>query len=128
MAEAKQFRLKRAGDKRVITWPVDVNMPLDGGVTEKMQLQTKFLMLSRDEINKLLEEEGQELIGKSKNGLATPLLRTVVKGFPDFREDETGPVMEDEAAIPLLLGLPYVVTALTGAYLDMISGRPRKNS
>jgi hypothetical protein len=128
MGATREFRLKKAGDDRVIVWPVEVPVPVDGGQVEMQTLRVRFQLMLPEKLDELLKSEVAEAAGKGKAGAdGLPLLRVVVKGFVDFREADDAEPMPDADAIPLLLGTPYVALALQAAYFDMMAGRARKN-
>lgn len=138
MAE-KKFFLKKAGDNRVLIWPVEIPVPVDGGQTEIQTMRARFELLPREVIAELVDEDRKEALGlpiarelsaaeKALAGKGNALLRRVFKGVVDFCEEDGGPPMSDAEAVPLLLDTPYVVQALSNAYWAMVGGRAAKNS
>jgi hypothetical protein len=130
MAEKKEFRLKKAGDTRVLTWPVDIPVPLDGGQVDLQTLRVRLKVLPEAQVNALLADGVEEAVGRKprpEGARGTPLLREVVQGFVDLRDEDSGALVPDAEAVPLVLGTTYAPAAIQAAYLDMLRGLPRKN-
>lgn len=127
----KRFLLKKIdpAKPRIITWPVPVPVPVDGGKTEEQELTAKFAIISSEQMDQLTSLAAIQAFeaDKTKPRFGSPLLWEVVKGFEGFREEEGGPVLSDEEAVPLLLSHPTVCVALTTEYYALQNGRARKN-
>ena len=131
MSEKKTLTLKQIDPSkpRIVRWPVDVQIAADGGTVTEFTLETEFLVLTSERINALSTDAALREFNsdKTKPKYATPLLWEVVKGFPGFREDEGGPVLDAAISIPMLLNESAVSASLQGAYFRMVNGLPAKN-
>lgn len=108
----------KIAQKRRITWPVTVNVPQDGGKTQKASFDAQFEILSTEEIDQAIAEGKDildvQLVGWSGAGV---------------RDEQDQPVEYSEAAKKQLLGINYVRTALFNALTEINTGRAaaRKN-
>jgi hypothetical protein len=102
------------------SWPVAVELPTDGGRTEKATFDAKFKRLTQsriDEIRKAVES------GEMRDA---DLAREAMVGWSGV-VDGNGEVPYSEAARDQLLEIPMVSTAIVMALLGSISGAKRKN-
>lgn len=102
------------------SWPVAVELPTDGGRTEKATFDAKFKRLTQsriDEIRKAVEA------GEMRDA---DLAREALVGWSGV-VDGNGDVPYSEAARDQLLEIPMVATAIVMALLGSISGAKRKN-
>lgn len=111
----------KLAQQRSIEWPVTVNIPVDGGKTQKAKFTGEFLVLSQDEIDAVV-------LGRDERG-RVDLLDVVLTGWRDDVRNEAGEELpftdENKAA---LIGIPYVRAGLFAAYGEIQNGRgARKN-
>lgn len=102
------------------TWPVTVELPADGGKTEKATFDAEFKRLTQtrvDEIRQAVER------GEMRDA---DLAREAMVGWSGV-VDESGPVPYSENAREQLLNIPTVATAIVMALLGSLSGARRKN-
>ena len=102
------------------TWPVTVELPTDGGKTEKATFDAEFKRLTQsrvDEIKKAVER------GEMTDA---DLAREALVGWSGV-VDGDGPVPYSESARDQLLDIPMVATAIVMALLGSLSGARRKN-
>lgn len=126
--QKKSFVLVKGASPRVVTWPVTIPVPVDGGGIEEQELRCKLEVLTVDEINQLESMASLTAFNADpKNSYGTPLLLRVLKGFDGLRFDTDGPLVPDADAIPLVLKQLNAVSAITSEYFAMVQGRPRKN-
>lgn len=107
---------KLAAVKKV-SWPVDVQIPQDGGKVVRARFSAVFEILSTEDYD------------ESANAGEDVLRRTLI-GWDDLmNEAGNAAVPFVEEAKAALLKIPYVRSALMVAYLQAASGReaPRKN-
>lgn len=104
----------------VVTWPVVVEMPVDGGKTvAQPAFDVSFELITDSEREELFAEDG--------SGHA--MLRRVVKGWDETQiGDDTGaPLKFSPAALAMLLNIPYVRLGLMGAFNRASLGVREKN-
>lgn len=107
---------KLATTKKV-KWPVTVEVPQDGGKTQKAEFEVEFEVLAQDQLE-ALPREGKDM------------LAAVVIGWSGVQDEGGEPIEYSEEAKAQLLGVTYVRAALFGAYQEVQVGRAaaRKNS
>ena len=102
------------------TWPVNVDIPADGGRTEKAQFDAKFRRLTQTRIDEIrLAVERGELRDAD-------LAREAMVGWSGVTDDG-GEVPYSESARDRLLDIPTVSAAIVMALLGSLSGARRKN-
>lgn len=102
------------------SWPVTVELPTDGGKTEKATFDAEFKRLTQsrvDEIRQAVER------GEMRDA---DLAREALVGWSGV-VDENGQVPYSEKARDQLLDIPMVSTAIVMALLNSLSGARRKN-
>jgi hypothetical protein len=104
--------------KNTITWPVTVNVPKDGGKTGKHTFNVEFEVLSTDEAQKVIKDEGD-------------LLDRQVVGWPEgqVQNDDGSNLPFSEDAKAKLININYVRVGMYAALNEINSGRAaaRKN-
>lgn len=115
--------------KKTVWWPVDINVPGDGGVAEVQKVDAQFEILEQTEHDDIL-------MGKTD---ARDLLERVVVGLRQRKkdakaedqpiQDESGGDLPFEEAKRLMLGVSYIRVALYAAHNKAFTGQGRvKNS
>ncbi len=102
------------------SWPVTVELPTDGGKTEKATFDAEFKRLTQsrvDEIRQAVER------GEMRDA---DLAREALVGWSGV-VDADGAVPYSEKARDQLLDIPMVSTAIVMALLNSLSGARRKN-
>lgn len=102
------------------SWPVTVELPTDGGKTEKATFDAEFKRLTQsrvDEIRQAVER------GEMRD---SDLAREALVGWSGV-VDADGPVPYSEKARDQLLDIPMVSTAIVMALLGSLNGAKRKN-
>ncbi len=102
------------------TWPVQVELPTDGGKVEKATFDVEFKRLTQsrvDEIRMAVER------GEMRD---IDLAREAMVGWTGV-VDGDGPVPYSESARDQLLDIPMVSSAIVTALLGSLSGARRKN-
>lgn len=102
-----------------VYWPVTVQIPQDGGTSQKATFEAQFEILSQDEADAVV---------MGRNDAHTDLLDRVLVGWKNVRgaEGEAEIPFTDEAK-KQLLEIPYVRTGLMTAYAEASIGGRRKN-
>lgn len=102
------------------SWPVTVELPTDGGKTEKATFDAEFRRLTQtrvDEIRQAVER------GEMRD---SDLAREALVGWSGV-VDADGQVPYSEKARDQLLDIPMVSTAIVMALLGSLNGAKRKN-
>lgn len=94
-------------------WPVNVQVPQEGGKTQEQTFMVRF---------RFVPEEELQALGDGVEG-AKASLREVVAGFGKGEEEEFS-----EELFELMLTRPYVRLALNKAYGEFVLGVAAKNS
>lgn len=104
--------------KRRLKWPVTVNVPQDGGRTQKATFEAEFELYTQDEV--------EEAIAANRDLLELQLVGWSEAGV---RDEHDQPLEYSEAAKKQLLAVGYVRTALFAALTEINTGRAaaRKN-
>jgi hypothetical protein len=102
--------------KRLITWPVTVHVPQDGGTTRKASFDARLDVLTASEIEAALAE------GKD-------LLEVQLVGWDKLAGEDGQPLEYSEELKKKLLDLNYVRQGLFNALTEINTGRAaaRKN-
>jgi hypothetical protein len=102
------------------SWPVSVELPSDGGKTEKATFDAEFKRLTQSRV-----EEIRQAVERNEMR-DVDLAREVLVGWSGV-VDGDGQVPFSESAKQQLLDIPMVATAIVTALLGSISGARRKN-
>lgn len=116
---------KLAAGPKTVWWPVDIQIPLDGGGAEVQKIDAQFEILEQDEHDDII-------LGKTDR---TDLLERVIKGLRQRKrnpKDEDAPIQNDdgsplafEEAKRLMLLTPYIRVALYAGYGKAANGQGR---
>lgn len=102
------------------TWPVEINLPADGGRTEKATFDAKFKRMTQSRMEEIRAAADR---GELRDA---DLAREALIGWSGVI-DENGEVPFSEAARDRLLDVPMVASAIVLALLSSVSGARRKN-
>ena len=102
------------------TWPVTLELPADGGKTEKATFDAEFKRLTQTRVEEIRHSVER---GEMRD---IDLAREVMTGWAGV-VDADGPVPYSEKARDQLLDIPQVASAVVMALLGSISGAKRKN-
>lgn len=102
------------------TWPVTVELPIDGGRTEKATFDAEFHRLSQSRLEEL---RGQIERNEIRD---VDLVREVMVGWSGVT-DGANPVPYSEAARDQLLDIPMVAASIVMSLFQSIAGAKRKN-
>lgn len=103
------------------TWPVTLELPTDGGKTEKQTFDAEFKRLTQtrvDEIRSAVER------GEMRD---SELAREAMVGWSGIVDGDGGQVQFSEKSRDQLLDIPQVSGAVVTALLGSMSGAKRKN-
>lgn len=102
------------------TWPVTVELPTDGGKTEKATFDAEFKRLTQSRVEEIRQAVER---GEMKD---SDLVRESLVGWAGV-VDADGDVPYSESARDQLLDIPTVSAAIILALLGSLSGARRKN-
>lgn len=102
------------------TWPVTVDVPTDGGRSEKSTFDARFKRLTQTRMDEIRKSISNAEINDAD------LAREVLVGWAGV-VDDGGDVPYSEAARDRLLDIPMVSAAVVMALLGSLSGARRKN-
>jgi hypothetical protein len=102
------------------TWPVNVELPTDGGRVEKATFDVEFKRLTQTRLNEIKTAIESNQITDNE------LAREVMTGWSGIT-DADGVVPYSEAARDQLLDIPLVSASIVMALFSSIAGAKRKN-
>lgn len=108
------FKLKQSP---TFTWPVEANIPVDGGKFEKATFDGEFKRKTTAELQALQDREGMT---------DNDFVREVMAGWKGVSDDGQD-VPFSEAALGQMLEIPGVSAAIVTAYYGAVAGLKRKN-
>lgn len=105
--------------KPIVTWPVVINVPLDGGVTRQIKIRAKFEILTSPEHNEIYDGGGTD----------HDLLRRVLKDWEGMPGSDDQPVQFSPEALEEAIAMPFVRASFIEAYVNASVGKAaaRKN-
>jgi hypothetical protein len=103
---------------QVYTWPVEFEVPVSGGKTEKKTFEAKFKLLKQSEVRDLVQGEGASDVA---------FCEKVLVGWSGV-QDEGGSEIEFSAeSMAEVLEFPGVARSVVLAYLASLAGAKVKN-
>lgn len=103
--------------KKVVEWPITINMPVDGGTISKEQCSAKFEIVDQEEYDKSMVSDIDFLI------------RVVVGFGPDILDENSKPLpCTEDTKRALFSSAGYVRQGFITAYHEAASGIAIKNS
>ncbi len=109
------FKIKQSP---LFFWPVEFNIPTDGGKFDKQTMDVQFKRLPMDEIQALQSKEGMT---------DAEFCRAVVVGWNGAVDDDKQPVEFSVSALNEALSQAGVATAIVVHYHQAMAGLKRKN-
>lgn len=104
--------------ERTVRWPVEIQVPVDGGGTEKQEFEAFFKLGP-------IDENAREAVSIDK-------VRAATVGWSGVKEQTadggTRDVVFSAAALDVMTRIPYARRGLILAYAACLAGAPRKNS
>jgi hypothetical protein len=119
-----KFVFARKGMPRIVTWPVTVQVPKDGGTFEAQSFDARFKVLTDDAIAGLraeAETKRQDPAAFSRAILREAFVSAALTG------DDGAAIPFDEALREELIHDTHVRAGLIEAFFSMQSGRLEKN-
>ncbi|TVO70908.1 hypothetical protein FHP88_15755 [Sedimenticola selenatireducens] len=99
-----------------INWPVVVEVPVDGGKTNRQEFTAQFQMLDQEAIDALAAQGD------------TAFIRGVLVGWGEDVKDPDGKAIKfGKKPLAEMTRRPYIRKALIRAYYEMAGGVVRKN-
>jgi hypothetical protein len=103
------------------TWPVTVELPTDGGKTEKQTFDAEFKRLTQTRVDEIRQSVERGEMRDSE------LAREAMVGWSGIVDGDGGQVQFSEKSRDQLLDIPQVSGAVVTALLSSMSGAKRKN-
>lgn len=107
----------KLSDKTSVKWPVNVEIPQDGGKTLVNRFTVDFKLLDQDEIDALSSDTRND----------QEFLRGVIIDWEGVADETGEPLSCIAVNVTRLTKVPYVRRALLAAFFEAISGAARKN-
>ncbi|SFJ00259.1 hypothetical protein [Nitrosomonas sp. Nm34] len=107
-------------EQKSIKWPVNINIPKDGGGVKKATFTAEFELIDQDEFSAIYQDGGNDL----------DMLRRVLVGWGEDVVDEKGsPLPYGDETREKLIKKGYVRAGLVEAYMNCNNGKAaaRKN-
>ena len=103
------------------TWPVTVEIPVDGGRFDKQTFDAEFKRLSQDRNNTILED------ARVGNTSDVDVCAEILVGWSGVNDGDGKEVPFSEATKAMLMDVPQVAAAVVTAYFTSLQGAKRKN-
>ncbi|MBF0415596.1 MAG: hypothetical protein HQL79_07490 [Magnetococcales bacterium] len=104
-----------------VSWPVVVKIPANGGRFTKAEFQADFLMIDQERIDAIMNAP------EIPTSIDVTFLSEVVVGFANVQGEDGSELSFSKEALGVLLGIPYVRSAMIDAFFACVSGGRRKN-
>jgi len=105
--------------KRVVTWPVTVHEPVDGGAVRKHRFHVDYEILGTKEQNAVIDA--------GEGGSDQALLRRTVQGWKGVTTEGGAEFPYTADNLETLLDIGFVRSALIQGYLQAAAGAKAKN-
>jgi len=115
------FKLDDNEETIIRNWPVIINVPQDGGATQKQEITADFLLLPQDQLD--------ELASASRDGegsIDADILRRVVKRLGGVADAEGKALDYTSELLERVIKKTYVRSALVSTYFEVSAGRKAK--
>ena len=112
------FVLKRSGS---YSWPVNFDVPVDGGRHERQTFDCEFKHLSQTRIQEITDGIGKDDLS------ALEVASEVLVGWSGVTDDEGKEVPFSQKSMAELLEVPMLAGAIVMAYFESLNGAKRKN-
>jgi hypothetical protein len=96
-----------------VAWPVNIQVPVDGGSFKTQQISVKFLLIPVGEAAELTEAAGDA---------DAELLEHVIRDWDLVMDEEGSALPFNDENLRALLAIPYVRRGLLRAYFEAASG------
>lgn len=106
------FRLMKTP---VVTWPVVIAIPTDGGTVTEVRCSARFELLTSTEFNEQVKAGDVALLNRS------------VKDWEGVGDEAGQPLPFTPENTAALWDIPFVRKAFVNAYLEASAGAPAKN-
>lgn len=103
-----------------VLWPVTIETPAEGGTTIRHRIQVRYRMIDRGAVDTLMET-----LPPQAN--QAELLRDVVTGWADVRDQDGQEVPFSAEALDEALAWPFVARCLFRGFFAAQAGAPEKN-
>ncbi len=108
------------------SWPVTIDIPIDGGRFDKQTFDGEFKRLPQSKIGPMVAEL-QKLEDLGDLDRITEITRDLLVGWAGISDDSGKEIPFSQKALDQLLEVPFLAVAVLKAYMDSIKGAKRKN-
>ena len=112
------FVLKQSDTYR---WPVQVDMPVDGGRHERHTFDGEFKRITQSRVREM-----GELI-ETGDLIDSDLVREVLIGWDGVNDEDGNPIKFSQKTLDQLVDVPMLATAISKAFFESLAGAKRKN-
>jgi hypothetical protein len=130
--------------ERQVLWPVTINVPIDGGETQEMEIRVRYRLLTQDEMTARAHEDLAAARAASTDqspiegllaaiepeGLKKRLdqLKACITGWEGIADAEGNPLPFTATNLEAVLNVPYLRTPIASGLMEASRGAPAKNS
>ena len=107
----------------IVSWPVRIEVPQDGGKFQTHQVTASFEVVPTDEVEEILA--GPDGSGAESRELR--LLRRALRGWTGIKDEGGNEIVFADEDRDQALRIPFVRRGFAEAYFEMIRGAKRKN-
>lgn len=108
------------------SWPVTVEIPIDGGRFDKHSFDAEFKRLPQSKVAPMVAELDR-LDGASDLERLTEMAGEILVGWSGITDDAGKEVPFSQKSLEQLLEIPMLAVAILRSYFDSIKGAKRKN-
>lgn len=118
----------KVGSNRKVWWPVEVNVPVDGGKADVQKFEAQFEVVPQKQADEIVSgaADDKDLLARVLLGLRQEKKKETDEDAPI--QDESGNPLAFEAAKALMLDEPYVRAGLYAAYWAAANGGGRRKN
>ena len=115
------FKLDDNEETIIKNWPVIINVPQDGGATQKHEITADYLLLPQDQLDELLATSRE-----SDGSTDADILRRVVKRLGGVGDADGKAIDYTPELLERMIKRPYARAALVSTYFEAASGKKAK--
>lgn len=104
------------------SWPVQLEIPVDGGKHEKQTFDAEFKRIPQSKIKEILDGIKSESITDD-----VALARDLMVGWAGVKDNENNDIPFSEKSFSELLDIPGVAGAIVKTFFESLAGARRKN-
>lgn len=115
------FKLDDNEETIIKNWPVVINVPQDGGTTQKQEISADFLLLPQEQIDEQL------VLSREGDGNAdADILRRVILRVSGVADSDGKAIDYTADLLERLMKKPFIRAALVSTYFEAAAGKKAK--